>query len=592
MTDREPDDLYDALRDRLADFGQEPPAQLWAGIRAQLPPPVAQPQLRRRRRWAPVALLLLLLTIGSGAGWFWWQGRHPSGSKTDASLATSASSQMHTEVDGTPASSPTTGTGAGLNTASSKAKQPNTATTTTPQNRSKVADLSQPATAPAPASWAAVTEKTVTQDAAVSSAARHSSRVPGVGTRRIALSAAASARPTKQTRVNGLWAAAGNESGSNKLRQAFARNSGRNRSHNAEREPAQANTIAAQFSSAAAKRSRKLTENLQAGASPSAPTSNSASSAIVAAQVESGQNQPNGVAASSTTASGNALESTTSKGAGEINILSRLVALQLATWPQPAAPQPVVVELLPLPVPVLARWSVQATAGPAFTYRYLQGAPATGNATGGPYVSAVPGASYPVASPNTVAELERPALGGGAQVSVRRTLSEHWSLSAGLGYAEYATRLALQQVHSTYTVKAGSAGPDSSNATSLHRRDAYRFATVPVRAGYTWAPAGRWRVGVLAGADAAIYLGGSSTEGSSCACQTQTWGLTGSPYRRVSLGASLGAEVRYRLTGRWELLAQPTATYLLTPLARQATAFYPRHLFGGTALLGVSFDLP
>ncbi|ALW85683.1 hypothetical protein AUC43_11645 [Hymenobacter sedentarius] len=308
--------------------------------------------------------------------------------------------------------------------------------------------------------------------------------------------------------------------------------------------------------------------------------------------MELAQNQLNGVAASSTTASGNALESTTSKGAGEINILSRLVELQLAAWPQPAAPQPVAVEQLLPPVPVLARWSVQATAGPAFTYRYLRGAPAAGNATGGPYVSAVPGASYPVASPNTVAELERPALGGGAQVSVRRTLSEHWSLSAGLGYAEYATRLTLQQVHATYTVKAGSAGPDSSNTTSLHRRDAYRFATVPVRVGYTWAPAGRWRVGVLAGADAAIYLGGSSTEGSSCACQTQTWGLTGSPYRRVSLGASLGAEVRYRLTGRWELLAQPTATYLLTPLARQATAFYPRHLFGGTALLGVSYDLP
>ena len=43
MTDRHPDDLYDALRDRLADYGQEPPAPLWANIRAQLPPPVARP---------------------------------------------------------------------------------------------------------------------------------------------------------------------------------------------------------------------------------------------------------------------------------------------------------------------------------------------------------------------------------------------------------------------------------------------------------------------------------------------------------------------------------------------------------------------
>ena len=58
MTDHKPDDLFDALRDRLADYGQEPPAPLWAGIRAQLPPPVAAPQLRRRKR--RVALLATL----------------------------------------------------------------------------------------------------------------------------------------------------------------------------------------------------------------------------------------------------------------------------------------------------------------------------------------------------------------------------------------------------------------------------------------------------------------------------------------------------------------------------------------------------
>ena len=50
MTDREPDDLYDALRDRLADYGQEPPAPLWAAIRAQLPPPVATPPIGRGLR--------------------------------------------------------------------------------------------------------------------------------------------------------------------------------------------------------------------------------------------------------------------------------------------------------------------------------------------------------------------------------------------------------------------------------------------------------------------------------------------------------------------------------------------------------------
>ena len=50
--------------------------------------------------------------------------------------------------------------------------------------------------------------------------------------------------------------------------------------------------------------------------------------------------------------------------------------------------------------------------------------------------------------------------------------------------------------------------------------------------------------------------------------------------------------MRYRLTDRWELLAQPTASYLLSPLTSASAGYYARHLFGGTALLGVSFDLP
>jgi hypothetical protein len=99
-------------------------------------------------------------------------------------------------------------------------------------------------------------------------------------------------------------------------------------------------------------------------------------------------------------------------------------------------------------------------------------------------------------------------------------------------------------------------------------------------------------VGLLGGFDAAIYLGGTSTEGSPCACQTQTWGASGSPYRSLSLAASLGAEVHYRLAGPWQLLAQPTASYLLTPLAKPVSGYSIRHLFGATALLGVSYDLP
>lgn len=263
-----------------------------------------------------------------------------------------------------------------------------------------------------------------------------------------------------------------------------------------------------------------------------------------------------------------------------------MAALQLAGWPAlAAAPQLVAVEPIPQPKPLGNRWAVQALVGPALTYRNLS----TGPTVPSPTPTPVP--NYSAAKVTTsVAELERPALGAGAQVSIRRALGPRWALSTGLGYTEYAIRLALQQV---------SAAADTAIRivpqgvpTSFHRRDTYRFVTVPLRVAYIWTLTGRWRVGALAGADAAFYVGGSSTEGSTCACQAQTWGFTGSPYRRLSLGASLGAEVRYRLTERWELLAQPTASYLLSPLSPASAGYSDRHLFGGTALLGASFDLP
>jgi hypothetical protein len=268
----------------------------------------------------------------------------------------------------------------------------------------------------------------------------------------------------------------------------------------------------------------------------------------------------------------------------------RAVALVLAAGP--GLPQPQSASTAPSKPSVIAlpRWAVQVLAGPAFTYRQL-------SSSGLSYASA-PSSLNPVQpqyqySSASIAALERPALSGGAQVNVRRALTERWSLSAGLGYAEYATRLALQQIQVGRAYNVGSMVPmPDSSTTSIHRRDTYRFVTVPLRVGYTRPLSPRWSVGLLAGADVALYVGGSSTEGSACACQTQSWGLTGSPYRRVSAAASLGAEVRYRLNGRWELLAQPTATYMLNQLAQPNSAYGQRHLLGGTAWLGAAYTLP
>jgi hypothetical protein len=232
---------------------------------------------------------------------------------------------------------------------------------------------------------------------------------------------------------------------------------------------------------------------------------------------------------------------------------------------------------------------VQVLAGPALSYRHL-------SSSGLLYASAPnpnPVQSQYQYNSADIAKLERPALSGGAQVNVRRALTERWNLSAGLGYAEYATRLALQQIQVTRLYNTGTMAPmPDSSTTSIHRRDTYRFVTVPLRVGYTRALSSRWSMGLLAGADVAFYIGGSSTEGSACTCQTQSWGLTGSPYRRVSVGASLGVEMRYRLNGRWELLAQPTATYMLNQLAQPNAAYGQRHLLGGTAWLGAAYTLP
>jgi Outer membrane protein beta-barrel domain len=257
-------------------------------------------------------------------------------------------------------------------------------------------------------------------------------------------------------------------------------------------------------------------------------------------------------------------------------------ATPVGAWVAPARvlPGP---EPAPLPAIILRRWAVQVLAGPALTYRVLGTRAVLATAT--PPVYTYPGAGISANTTADLAQLERPALGGGVQASLQYTFARNWDLRAGLGYSEFATRLALQQVRPT----AFSRSPDSM--TSTHRRDTYRFLTVPVRLGYGRNLSARWRVSLLAGLDAAFYLGGTTTEGSACACQPRTWGLSGSPYRAFSVGASLGGEVRYRLNERWALLAQPTGTYLLTPLSKRSTNYYERHLWGASALLGAAWDL-
>ena len=118
-------------------------------------------------------------------------------------------------------------------------------------------------------------------------------------------------------------------------------------------------------------------------------------------------------------------------------------------------PQPALTarpDSVPPAIPRARRWSVLVLAGPTLSYRTLGPAPTL------------------AAQHHDFARLERPALGLGAQVQVRRVLSGRWALAAGLGYHEYATRLALGVVDTS-----------GRSPRSVRQRDVYRVRTLPQR---------------------------------------------------------------------------------------------------------------
>ena len=128
----------------------------------------------------------------------------------------------------------------------------------------------------------------------------------------------------------------------------------------------------------------------------------------------------------------------------------------------------------------------------------------------------------------------------------------------------------------------------ASTSTVTHR-DTHQFLTVPEQAHYVLGQAGkRLRYGVVAGTEAAIYLGGSNLQ---LTGNIKDWNTSNSPYRSLNLTLNTGLDVRYRLAPRLEVVVQPTVTYFLNPLARPASDLSPRYLWGGSALLGLSYHL-
>ena len=620
MTDREPDDLYDALRERLADYGQEPPAPLWASIRAQLRPPVAPPRLRSG--WRQRALLgLLLLVVGVGT-WQWRRAGRPDRAETAKLSPTSRHLSAHparpttrartpdavgTRPDGPlsgasarGSAGPASGQGSSAADAAASAAAAPGSTTAAPAG-ARQAEAARPAAAARAAKRQAATPGTLP----TALLAARGPAGPAEARRR-----AAAARPTLPD------ASAALALGHGAPRRAAGPPVGRrSRANNQAGPGAQGpdgsspvvpKDPAAPFIAFAGKR-------LGGTAFPNAAArrARAAAPALLPPAdvgVAHGPGSESNDASRAATQRSERLAGAAAASAGPAEVRAAWSALR---------PRRVTLEPGPPSGPGIAavtdsfhrslawaprRWAVQLLSGPALTYRQLGAKPG--------YEAASTADFYDLRGvATTVAQQERPALGFGAEVQVRRTLSGRWAVSTGLGYHTYAATLAFRTTPvAASAFFAGTASPprvaDSAAIRSYHLRDAYRFLTVPVRASYQVGVGGpHLRVGVLAGAELAWYLSGASTEGSACGCETRTWGRTGSPYRPLSLALNVGLDLRYRLAPRWELLAQPTATYFLNSLARPtatnslnrpgrpASELAPRHLLGGGVRLGVAYEL-
>ena len=550
MTDRQPDPLFDALRTRLADYGQEPPAPLWAGIRAQLRPPVARPW--RRHRWAPALLLGLLLAVLGGAGWFW---RRTAPAAEAGAIGPLGPSSRRAEAE--------------LNERTATA-EPGTLAETASTETNAHGQMPRPRGASptaAPAQQAAEATK-LAQTAAA--ALLSSGPVPSTAI-------APSARP-------GRGAFAGLSRGASLTASTGRRTRGRVKF--------QTVVGATALQIGRMKRPNRALDDRIFGVGshdeprfdlPVVPGDRPADTAGQARKLADGETATGAPTQGPLARSQSAVSTTipadqTRAGSESVDQLTALVAgiSSLATPLPPLQATPEAPRLSPALAP--RRWALEVLAGPALTYR--TSAPGLNDITAPNSVAIGTNASRFQASAQLTEE--RPTLGSGAQVLMRRTLNGRWGLSAGLGYQDYATD-ATYSVQSAATIGTNLPGPASprSFTTVYTRHDSYRFLTVPVRLAYALGrPSDRLHYGLLAGAEAALYLNSSTGRADD-----------GNAYRSLSVAVSGGLDLRYRLVPRWEVLAQPSATYFLNSITRPVSGYIPRQPFGVGALLGLCYGL-
>jgi len=529
--DEAADPLLTALRERLGDYGQAPPPGAWATIRRQVAPaPLPRPWWRRRPPLVLLGLLICCLVPGRLGEYVAWQraglpadGGQPQLAKHSTSSPTSMADARNGRV--------------GRRAASSAAVD-EPATATTP-------DLA----ASSPATSLVKTPVGATSSLAQTSSNKNTKKPQALKDARFIIAAASHSTETL----------------------ASTRRTGRPTGH-------------AQVATQAAARSQNNTTKAAANAAIHNSRAARDSAVDIASASPEAARGPRSVRhrkphfGTETT-----LEATDSLAAAAPTEAAAPLAAFLASgifpfgpvdslaWKQSGLLLPAVAPLATLvarpdsapAAPLVRRWALLVLAGPTVSYRTLGPAPTLA-------------AGHP-----DFARLERPALGLGAQVQVRRVLSGRWALAVGLGYHEYATRLAL----------------NLRDTLSLHQRDTYRLLTVPVQFSYALGvPKSRLSKALLLGAEPGWYLGGRSTEGSGCGCEQQSYSsAAGSPYRSLTVAFSLGLDLRYRLGGagaRWQWLVQPTGRYVATPFVRRdAVGFTQRQPFSLGLLTGFSWDV-
>ena len=601
--DEATDPLLAGLRQRLGDYGQAPPPGAWAAIRQQVPPPPPPPWWRRRHLLAVLGLVLSCLLAGKLSEWTGLRQAGKLAATANHSFENRASSRapltntLGRRVARRPKSSPASEAAApsGLANrtpimapapaADAPAPQPRgaSATSIAPADRATAGRVApqrwsiaasgeeagrsgsvRPPAAATPRKGRSDNDDMRQPDLAALLATRHPGRQP--------LSAADAAGESRRAWAarprRALSAGPGVLSALAGPGRAEARLAARQRTRSLASRPRRPRVIEAVISRQPA----------SPGTISGPATKSSTRGRLVDQQRarEARQVPKNSLHA---TALSDSSTSETAVAAGEQAAF--LPGLLHPTGPldllAPKVPGPLAGPAVPLATlvarpdsaptaPPVRRWALLVLAGPTISYRTLGPPPTL------------------VAGRPDFARLERPALGLGAQVQVRRVLSGRWALAVGLGYHEYATRLAL-------SVK------DSSFYNTFHQRDTYRLLTVPVQASYALGvPKSRLSKALVLGAEPGWYLAGRSTEGSGCGCEQQTYtSAVGSPYRSLTVAFSLGLDLRYRLGGagaRWQWLVQPTGRYVATPFVRRdAAGFTQRQPFSLGLLTGFSWDV-